>query len=70
MPRAFNSATIASSPATRRESSLSMTNAATFAPANDTVCAVGDFHTDLNVVFARTDAPSTAVTAATTNGKR
>ena len=47
-----------------------MTNAATFAPANDTVCAVGDFHTDLNVVFARTDAPSTAVTAATTNGKR
>ena len=49
MPRAFNSRTSDSSPATRSESSFEMTSAATFFPAKLTEPASSDLKVEVNV---------------------
>ena len=65
MPRAVSSAASASSPATRSESSLSITSAATVLPAKLTDVASGAFHTDEKLVLARTAVPSRRTSADT-----
>ena len=52
MPRALNSRTSDSSPATRNESSFEMTSAATFFPAKLTEPASSDLKVAVNVIAA------------------
>ena len=65
MPRAVSSRLNASSPDTRKESSLEMTRAATFLPLKLRPYASMDFHVDVNLGAASTTAVNEAVSRRT-----